>query len=224
MKSILKTYQRIITGALLIPVVLSLSACGEPENRSRAVYMLLDTSGTYTRQLDKASHIISYLLMSLDSGDSLAVARIDSGSFSEKDIIERTTFDDRPSVANTQKRKFRGVMDEFVKTARSSAYTDISGGMLQAVEWLKETGAGDKTILIFSDLKEELAKGQIRKFELQLDGVRVVALNVTKLSTDNIDPREYLTRVDDWQRKVLKGGGSWKVINDLEKVDNLLAG
>ncbi|MBI1194672.1 MAG: VWA domain-containing protein [Gammaproteobacteria bacterium] len=201
-----------------------LSGCGGPENRARAVYMLLDTSGTYTQQLDKASNIVSYLLMRLDSGDSLAVARIDSGSFSEKDIIERTTFDERPSVANNQKRKFRSIMDEFVKTAKSSAYTDISGGMLQAVEWLKETGAGDKTILIFSDLKEELAKGQIRKFELQLDGVHVVALNVTKLNSDNIDPREYLTRVDQWERKVLKGGGSWKVINDLEKVDGLLQG
>lgn len=223
MKTLFKHYRRVLAFGLLIPMAL-LSGCGGPENRARAVYMLLDTSGTYTQQLDKASNIVSYLLMRLDSGDSLAVARIDSGSFSEKDIIERTTFDERPSVANNQKRKFRSIMDEFVKTAKSSAYTDISGGMLQAVEWLKETGAGDKTILIFSDLKEELAKGQIRKFELQLDGVHVVALNVTKLNSDNIDPREYLTRVDQWERKVLKGGGSWKVINDLEKVDGLLQG
>ena len=216
--------RRTLALTILILMTLPLSGCGEPENRARAVYMLLDTSGTYTRQLDKASHIISYLLMSLDSGDSLAVARIDSGSFSERDIIEKTTFDERPSVANNQKRKFRSIMDEFIKTAKSSSYTDISGGMLQAIEWLNETGAGDKTILVFSDLKEELAKGQIRKFQLELDGVRVVALNVTKLSTDNIDPREYLTRVDQWERKVLKGGGRWHVINDLEKIDNLLAG
>ncbi len=207
---------------IILFLVAMLSGCSDQGPRHQAVYMLLDTSGTYTRQLNKASHIISYLLMRLESGDSLAVARIDSGSFSERDIIEKVTFDARPSVANTQKRKFRSVMDDFIRKVHSSPYTDISGGMLQAVEWLNETGATDKTILVFSDLKEEIPKGHIRAFDLPLGGIRVIALNVTKLVSDNVDPREYLTRVDDWERKVLTGGGRWQLINDLEKVDGLL--
>jgi hypothetical protein len=45
---------------------------------------------------------------------------------------------------------------------------------------------------------------------------------VTKLRTDNIDPREYLNRLTDWQQKVESGGGKWRVINDLDRLDKLL--
>ncbi|MCK4910269.1 MAG: hypothetical protein KAR83_01440, partial [Thermodesulfovibrionales bacterium] len=47
-------------------------------SRATGVYMLFDTSGTYTQELDKAQSIINYLLGTLAPGDSLAVARIDS--------------------------------------------------------------------------------------------------------------------------------------------------
>ncbi|MDH5527400.1 MAG: hypothetical protein OEY97_08860 [Nitrospirota bacterium] len=36
------------------------------------VYLLLDTSGTYTQELAKAQNIINYILGTLNSGDSLA--------------------------------------------------------------------------------------------------------------------------------------------------------
>ena len=125
-------------------LALGLTACSEPQSNARAVYLLLDTSGTYTAEMDKAQKIINYLLATLDSGDSIAIARIDSGSFSEKDIIARVTFDDRPSTANQQKRAFKDQIDEFVEgTKRGSRHTDITGGMLQASEYLDETGAGE---------------------------------------------------------------------------------
>ena len=91
---------------LMALFALVLSGCSESRSNARAVYLLLDTSGTYTAEMDKAQKIINYLLATLDSGDSIAIARIDSGSFSEKDIIARVTFDDRPSTANQQKRAF----------------------------------------------------------------------------------------------------------------------
>ena len=50
----------------------------------------------------------------------------------------------------------------------------------------------------------------------------VVALNVTKLRSDNFDPREYLARLDAWRAKVEQGGGRWRVINDLDRLDGLL--
>jgi len=198
------------------------SGCGQQVAPGRAVYMLLDTSGTYTQQLQKAQQIINYLLGTLDSGDSLAVARIDSGSFSEKDIVAKVTFDNRPSVATSQKREFRNKIDQFVKTVKGSPYTDISGGMLQAAEYLDETGAGKRSILIFSDMKEEIKKGNKRDFELPMDNIEVIALNVTKLSSDNVDPREYMSRLDEWNRRVVSGGGSWRMINDLDRVDTIL--
>ena len=45
--------------------------------------------------------------------------------------------------------------------------------------------------------KEDLPDGHIRDFPLELDGVRVIALNVTKLRADNVDPREYMTLEPD---------------------------
>jgi hypothetical protein len=55
-----------------------------------------------------------------------------------------------------------------------------------------------------------------------MDGFEVVAINVTKLRSDNVDPREYMTRLEDWQHKVESGGGSWRVINDLDRLDRIL--
>lgn len=203
-------------------LLLGLVGCGEPGQHQRAVYMLLDTSGTYAKELAKAQAIANYLLGSLASGDALCLARIDSASFSEKDIIAKVRFDDRPSHANQQKRTFRRDLDDFVAEVQGATHTDISGGMLQATEWLNETGAGQRFILIFSDLEEDLPDGHVRDFGIDLNGVRVVALNVTKLRSDQRDPREYMERVTAWEERVIEGGGEWRVLNDLDRLDVLL--
>lgn len=208
--------------ALLLLCLFLLFGCADNTSHSRAVYMLLDTSGTYTAELDKAQTIINYLLGTLTPGDSLAVARIDTGSFSEKDIIHKVNFDGRPSVSNEQKRVFRQSIDTFVKQVKPSSYTDISGGILQAVEWLNETGAGQKTILIYSDMEEELKEGYVRDFPIQFNRTKVVALNVTKLRKDIVDPRKYMDRIEAWKSKVEEGGGSWKVVNDLDRLERII--
>nr|WP_317622850.1 VWA domain-containing protein [Thiohalophilus sp.] len=190
--------------------------------RDHGVYMLLDTSGTYTEQLTDAQRIINYILSELEPGDTFAVARIDTGSFSGKDIVHRQTFDTRPSQANAQRRKFRETIDTFVKEVKPSSYTDITGGILQAIEHLNEVGPGNKTILIFSDMKEDLKEGYVRDIPLQLDGFNVVALNVIKLSSDNVDPRKYMNRLEAWQNRVESGGGQWKMVNDMERLESVM--
>lgn len=207
---------------LSLALTMVLAGCSDPRPQTRAVYMLLDTSGTYTQQIEKAQGIVKYLLGTLNSGDSLALARIDSGSFSEKDIVAKITFDLRPSKANSQKRAFLEAVEQFAKEVKGSSYTDITGGMLQAIEYLNETGAGYKYILVFSDLMEEIKKGQVRDFPITFGDIKVIALNVTKLRSDNIDPREYMKRVEHWEKRVVDGGGSWKVINDLDRLETLL--
>jgi len=197
--------------------------CTDPRSHSHAVYLLVDTSGTYAQEVDKAQVIVNYLLGSLQPGDSLAVARVRSRSFSEKDIIAKATFDQRPSQANAQKRLFKDRIEAFTSTARGSVKTDITGGLIQGALFLNETGAGKKTILIFSDMQEELDKSTIRNFPIDLKDIRVVAVNVVKLNTDNIDPRRYLGRLEDWQKRVEAAGArEWRVINDLEHLDALL--
>lgn len=215
--------KKLLTFIALISILVT-SGCGETTAHNRGVYMLLDTSGTYTRELQKAQQIINYVLAKMEPTDSFAVARIDTGSFSEKDIITKITFDDRPSQANRQKLLFRDNIDQFIKTVKGSSYTDITGGILQSTEYLNERKSGIKTILIFSDMKEEIKKGFVRNIPLQLDGYEVIALNVTKLRSDNIDPREYMQRLEEWQNKVELGGGRWRVINDLEQLEGLFEG
>ncbi len=212
--------KRFILGLLAFGTILY--GCADSISHSQAVYMLMDTSGTYTAELKKAQAIINFLLGTLQPGDSLAVARIDTGSFSEKDIIQKVTFDGRPSVANEQKRVFRQKVDDFVTRVKGSPYTDITGGVLQAVEYLNETGAGKKTILVFSDMEEDLKKGYVRDFPIQISGVNVVALNVTKLRQDIVDPRKYMSRLAKWEKRVTSGGGKWRVINDLERLEKML--
>ncbi|MDH3357135.1 MAG: hypothetical protein OET81_02275 [Desulfobacteraceae bacterium] len=208
----------------LIGFLILLTGCSQQSNRAKGVYMLLDTSGTYAVELKKARLIINYLLGTLQPGDTMAVGRIDTGSFSEKDIVAKVTFDVRPSVANNQKRAFQNSVNTFVTGVRKSSYTDISGGMLQAIEYLNESGSANKYILIFSDLQEELAKGYVRDVPFELSGFHIIALNVTKLRADNQDPKKYIARVKQWREKTVKeGGGTWRVINDLERLDNILA-
>lgn len=202
---------------LALVLALSLLGCSAGQNSdSRGIYLLLDTSGTYTEELTKARQLINYLLLTLKPGDSFAVARIDSASFSEKDIVAKITLDPRPSTSNRQKREFAAEVESFVAEVQSSAYTDITGGLLQAVEFLNEAAPVQKEVLIFSDLKQDLPQGYNRDFLLSLDGYQVKALNVTKLRSDNVNPEEYLGRVASWRQQVESSGGQWAVVNDLE--------
>jgi uncharacterized protein with von Willebrand factor type A (vWA) domain len=209
----------------VLSLVALAAGCGDSRSHSQGVYMLVDTSGTYAEEIGKAQLIVNYLLGTLQPGDSLAVARVKSRSFSEKDIIAKATFDNRPSQANAQKRLFRERVDAFTQTARGSVYTDITGGLIQGAMFLNETGAGKKTILIFSDMQEELDKSTLRDFPIDLKDIRVVAVNVVKLKTDNVDPRRYMGRLEAWQKRVVSAGArEWRVINDIEHLDAVLKG
>ena len=210
---------------LLLLAVLAAAGCGDPRSHSQAVYVLIDTSGTYALEAAKAQLIINYLLGTLQPGDSLAVARVETRSFSEKDIVAKATFDTRPSQANAQKRAFREATDAFLKNVKQSRYTDITGGLLQGAEFLNETGAGTKTIVVFSDMQEELDKVTVRQqVPMNLKRIRIVAVNVVKLNTDNIDPRRYFGRIEAWQKRVVAAGASeWRVINDLERLDSIFS-
>jgi hypothetical protein len=204
-------------------LALAAGGCGDPRSHRQGVYMLVDTSGTYAQEAGKALLIINYLLGTLQPGDSLAVARVQSRSFSEKDIIAKATFDTRPSQANAQKRAFHDRIDAAFRNVTGSRYTDITGGLLQAAEFLNEGAAGAKTVIIFSDMQEELDKVSVRAFPFSLKDIRVIAVNVVKLNTDNVDPRRYLGRLDEWKARVEKAGASeWRVVNDLDHLDRIL--
>src|SRR4051795_3026938 len=187
-------------------LALAAAGCSDPRAHQHAVYMLVDTSGTYAQEANKALLIINYLLGTLQPGDSLAVARVTSRSFNEKDIVAKATFDTRPSYANAQKRAFKDSISATFSRIAGSSYTDITGGLLQGAEYLNETGAGSRTIIVFSDMQEELDKVTQRDFPINLKNIRVVAVNVVKLKTDNVDPRRYMGRLEAWQKRVETAG------------------
>jgi von Willebrand factor type A domain len=206
-----------------LPVLLA-AGCVDPRAHTQGVYMLVDTSGSYAEEAAKAQRIINYLLGTLQPGDSLAVARVESRSFSEKDIVAKATFDTRPSQANAQKRAFRDRVEAAFKDVHGSKYTDITGALIQGAEFLNEAGAGTKTIIVYSDMQEEVDPATVRNFPISLKNIRIVAVNVVKLRTDNVDPRRYLGRLDRWKARVEKAGASeWLVINDLDHLDAILA-
>jgi len=206
---------------ILLMSILAQHGCSEPRER-KAVYVLLDASGTYSEQFDEVQKVLRNLLALLIPGESLALARIDSESFNEKDIIARMSFDLRPSRANAQKRAFIESVDKFGENIKSSKYTDITGGILQAIEYLNETQATQRTILIFSDLKEEIKKGQVRDFPISFNGIQVMAVNVAEIQSDNVDSVEYQKRVEDWAKRVEQGGGDWKFISDMNHLSQII--
>jgi len=214
---------RRLLASLTVLCSLLLASCADKTSHALAVYMLVDTSGTYTQELGKAQGLMGYMLGRLNPGDSLAVARVKSRSFSEKDIIAKVTFVKDPLQANAQKRAFRDQVAGFTREVKQgSAYTDITGGIIQAAQYLNETGAGRKVILIFSDMQEELDYKTVRDFPIDLSGIRIVALNVTKLNSDNVDPRRYLDRMAWWEKRVRAAGAAdWRTVNDLDHPERI---
>jgi hypothetical protein len=216
---------KVASSLAALGVLLFIVACGPETNHNQAVYMLIDTSGTYAKETSKAQQVVNYLLGTLNPGDALAVGRVKSRSFSEKDIVAKVSLGKDPLAANAQKRAFSEQIADFAKTnkdAKGSRYTDITGGIILAAEFLNESQAGRKTIVIFSDMQEELDYKTVRDFPIRLDGIRVVALNVTKLDTDNVDPRRYIDRLEWWEKRARTAGASdWKVVNDMEHLDRI---
>jgi hypothetical protein len=203
-------------------LAVALSGCGDSRSHAQAVYVLVDTSGTYAQEAAKAQVLVNYLLGTLQPGDS-SPWRVESRSFSEKDIVAKATRP-TPSQANAQKRAFRDTTDGFLKKVKPTRYTDITGGLMQGAEFLNETGAGTKTIVVFSDMQEELDKVTVRDMPVNLKRIRVIAVNVVKLNTDNIDPRRYFGRLEAWEKRVVSAGASeWRVINDLERLDAIFS-
>lgn len=212
-----------LIGAALITTLLGtlLVGCDKPENHSRAVFVLIDISSDYAAELGKAQTLSNYLLANLESGDSLAVAFIDNSSFSERNIIARTTFDHRPSVVSQQKRLFQSQLAAFIDQFRvPSHHSDISGGVLLAADYLKEIEAGNKYLFILSDLQEDLPPWLNRDMNASLDQVQVIAVNVKRQRRDNNNPQDYQQRLASWQSRVENSGGHWQLVNDLARLES----
>src|SRR3977135_3195689 len=107
-----------------VGAALLLTACSPQAPHNTGVYLLIDTSGSYNRQVTKAEQIILFALSRLQPLDSFAVARINTASFTEKNIVAKATFDDRPSTANQQKRAFDSRGENFAAGQQAAPCTE----------------------------------------------------------------------------------------------------
>jgi hypothetical protein len=197
------------------------TSCGDSKQYETAMCALIDVSGSYAQEKPNIVGIIKAgLIPHLEPGDSLFFITIDSNSYNEEDLRAKVTLDYIPSKANDQKLSFAGSLDEFAKNGLKSSHTDISGAMMLCMDYLKQTGSGNRSIIVFSDMKEELAPGVKREFRpTEFDGVDIAALNVIKLNKDTMDPEIYRQRMADWEKRLLAAGAkSWTMILDATKI------
>jgi len=204
-------------------LALLVTACGGgPQNRAAVV--LIDISGEYAAEVEKARQVTSYLLASLEPGDSIAIAFIDNTSYSDRNFIARADFDHRPSVANDQKRKVRAELDAFLERFSVPSYhSDLTGGVLLGRDFLQRIEAGAKQLFLLSDLDEDLMPHLDRDEPLELDGIEVIAVNVIRRDSDNVDPENYRQRVARWKQRVQKEGGRWELVNQIDRLERVAA-
>lgn len=204
---------------------LTLAACGLVARDDKAVYVLVDVSGTYYAELDKATRGAKFLAAALGPGDRLVVAEIGSCSFDDGAVALDARLPDRPSAAAAAKREALAEIDAYRARAARSQYTDIDGALLQAVDALSREGARNRTIVIYSDLVTDLAPGcSAERPPIDLTGVRVVAANVIKLRSDAVDPAQYFARLRSWEERVTQAGGTWALVDDAEGLRDAVAG
>ena len=207
---------------LALPLLLS---CSSGKNYAQAVVALVDVSGTYADQKPEVVNVIKRgILPKLQPGDSIFVIRIDDESYKKANVEGGMTLDVRPSKANAQKLAFASQMDQFAAKRQRSRHTDIRGAMMLASEYLKETGAGQRTMVVFSDLEEDLPKGVKRTLAPdEFAGMRILAMNVKKLHADTANPTAYRARLASWQKQVTSHGAKeFQVVLEPEKLDELL--
>ena len=117
-----------------------------------------------------------------------------------------------------------GVDKELILVEDESANEIAQGAIDQEIDLAKPWPPPPKPDPDTKTQTEELGKGTKRDFPISLKNIRVVAVNVVKLETDNADPRRYLGRLDAWEKRVKEAGAAeWRVINDLQRLEGILA-
>lgn len=210
----------------LVCAALALAGCSDGSHYQQAVAVLIDVSGTYADQRPEVARIVKReLIPTLVPGDTIAILRIDSASYEKENLEALVTLDQRPSHANAQKLALAKQLDAFAARQERSEFTDIPGAMMLAADYLRETGARSRAILLFSDMQADLPAGAKRTFgEREFDGVRVIAMNVKKLDRDNANPDEYRSRLAHWEQDVTKAGaGGFQTFLDAAKLGPYLA-
>lgn len=211
--------------ATLALAALVLCSCSSGAQYAHAIVALVDVSGTYADQKAEVVNVIRKgLLPRMTPGDTLVVIRIDDESYRKQNVEASVTLDVRPSRANAQKLALASVLEEFQKRPVHTQHTDIRGAMMLGAEYLRESNAGRRTMVVFSDMEEDLPRGVKREMAAdELKGVSVLAMNVKRLAHDNANPTSYRQRLSSWEKQLIgHGARQFKVVLDPEKLSELI--
>jgi len=213
----------------LVAVSLSsmIAACTDSKEYETSYCTLIDISGTYSAEKKGVVNIVKAgILPKMIPGDSLFFVKIDSNSYSEENLVTKLTLDYRPTQANNQKLILSKKLDKFGKGKAKSRMTDISGAMMLCSDYLKATRSGTQVIFIFSDMREELPAGVVRKFaDDEFAGIDIAAMNVIKLKKDSANPEVYRKRMRKWdQLFTSSGANSWTTLLDATKIEEFIYG
>jgi hypothetical protein len=191
------------------------TACVDGRTERQAVCALVDESGTYADEIPEVLRIVrTALLPRMLPGDELIFARIDSKSYERDNVEAVLRLEPRPFAATAQKRAFLETLDAYAEKDHRAAHTDIGGGLLLCAEYLRDVPAKDRTIVVFSDLKEDLPPGVRRVFaEGTFASLRILAMNVKRLEGDNARPEDFRARLGAWAERVGEAGAAeWRVV------------
>ena len=204
-----------------------IAACTDNKEYETSYCTLVDISGTYSAEKKGVVNIVKAgILPRMIPGDSLFFVKIDSNSYSDENLVTKLTLDYRPTQANNQKMILAKKLDRFGSGKAKSRMTDISGAMMLCSDYLKATQSGTQVIFIFSDMKEELPAGVVRKFaDDEFAGIDIAAMNVIKLKKDSANPEVYRKRMRKWdQRFISSGANSWTTLLDATKIEEFIYG
>jgi len=204
-----------------------IAACTDSKQYETSYCTLVDISGTYSAEKKGVVNIVKAgILPRMIPGDSLFFVKIDSNSYSDENLVTKLTLDYRPTQANNQKMILAKKLDRFGSGKAKSRMTDISGAMMLCSDYLKATQSGTQVIFIFSDMKEELPAGVVRKFaDDEFAGIDIAAMNVIKLKKDSANPEVYRKRMRKWdQRFISSGANSWTTLLDATKIEEFIYG
>ena len=204
-----------------------IAACTDSKQYETSYCTLIDISGTYSAEKKGVVNIVKAgILPKMIPGDSLFFVKIDSNSYSEENLVTKLTLDYRPTQANNQKLILSKKLDKFGRGKAKSRMTDISGAMMLCSDYLKATRSGTQVIFIFSDMREELPAGVVRKFaDDEFAGIDIAAMNVIKLKKDSANPEVYRKRMRKWdQLFTSSGANSWTTLLDATKIEEFIYG
>lgn len=182
--------------------------------------LLIDITGSFNKWRPAAVDAGRRVIAGLRAGDCLVVRTIGSRSFDDAALpVVRLPISNRPIDPAMQRRvaqlKAQAMTRlEAVRHMPPAGFTDIWGAVLAAGETLAAVQVGDRSLLIYSDLEDNVGL-KANSVPLRLDGVRVTAAFIPRQG----DPAAFRRRIGRWATAFQEAGAASVFLYDT----NLLA-